>query len=60
MPVIVKTLTKINEDIGHYRIVKGYDDATGEIIYDDSFKKKNLRFSYNSFNKLWKNLILNI
>ena len=54
IPVIVKTLTKENEDIGHYRVVKGYDDTTREIIYDDSFQGKNLRFSYESFNKIWE------
>ena len=54
VPVIVKTLTKENEDIGHYRVVKGYDDTTGEIIYDDSFQGKNLKFSYESFNEIWE------
>ena len=54
IPVIVKTLTKENEDIGHYRVVKGYNDTTGEIIYDDSFQGKNLKLSYESFNKIWE------
>lgn len=54
IPVITRTLTKENEDIGHYRIVKGYDDQTSEIIQDDSLQNKNLRFSYGDFNLLWK------
>ena len=54
IPIIVKTLTKENEDIGHYRVVKGYYDTTREIIYDDSFQGKDLRLSYESFNKIWE------
>ncbi|OGH20741.1 MAG: hypothetical protein A3D74_05445 [Candidatus Levybacteria bacterium RIFCSPHIGHO2_02_FULL_37_13] len=54
IPVITRTLTKVNEDIGHYRIVKGYDDQTQEIIQDDSLQNKNLRFSYADFSELWK------
>ena len=54
MPVITRTWTKLDEDIGHYRIVKGYDDADGEIIQDDSLQGKNLRYSYQNFEKLWQ------
>lgn len=54
IPVIARTLTKASEDIGHYRIVKGYDDQTNEIIQDDSLQNKNLRFSNGDFNLLWK------
>lgn len=51
--VVTRTWLKSNEDIGHYRIVRGFDDATGEIIQDDSLQGKNLRYSYDEFNKLW-------
>lgn len=54
IPVIAKTWTKVDEDIGHYRVVKGYDDSDGEIIQDDSLQNKNLRFSYSEFNAMWK------
>ncbi len=54
IPVIARTWTKPNEDIGHYRVVKGYDEATGEIIQDDSLQNKNLQFSYQDFNILWE------
>lgn len=53
MPVIARTLTKVNEDIGHYRVVKGYDETKGEIIQDDSLQNKNLRFTYGDFGALW-------
>jgi len=54
IPVITRTLTKVNEDIGHYRVVKGFDDDTNDIIQDDSLQGKNLRYSYANFNALWK------
>ncbi len=54
IPVIARTWTKPNEDIGHYRVVKGYDQTTGEVIQDDSLQNKNLRFSYQEFNLLWQ------
>ncbi|OGK42415.1 hypothetical protein A2954_01055 [Candidatus Roizmanbacteria bacterium RIFCSPLOWO2_01_FULL_37_12] len=53
-PVVTRTLTKIDEDIGHYRIVKGYNDETKQIIQDDSLQNKNLWFSYENFSQLWK------
>lgn len=54
LPVVARTLTKIDEDIGHYRIVKGYSDETGQLIQDDSLQNKNLWFSYEDFSSLWK------
>ncbi|MBI2019881.1 C39 family peptidase, partial [Candidatus Daviesbacteria bacterium] len=54
IPVIARTLTKPHEDIGHYRIVKGYDDNRGQIIQDDSLQNKNLWFNYDDFNTLWE------
>lgn len=54
IPVIARTWTKVNEDIGHYRVVKGYDDSKGQIIQDDSLQNKNLWFTYDEFNQLWE------
>lgn len=54
MPVVTRTWLKPNDDIGHFRVIKGYDDATGEFIQDDSLQGKNLRYSYTVFNELWK------
>lgn len=53
IPVLTRTLLYENDDIGHYRVVKGYDENTNEIIQDDSLQGKDLRFSYNKFEKLW-------
>lgn len=54
IPVITRTLLKENEDIGHYRVVKGFDSVEQTLIQDDSLQGKNLRYSYESFNALWE------
>ncbi len=53
IPVITRTWLKETDDIGHYRIIKGYDDNTREFIQDDSLQGKNLRYTYDSFDKIW-------
>jgi tetratricopeptide (TPR) repeat protein len=53
MPVITRTWLKPNEDIGHYRVVRGYDDIQKILIQDDSFQGKNLEYTYDDFNTLW-------
>ena len=54
MPVIARTLLAEDEDIGHYRVVKGFDDNAGELIQDDSLQGHNLKFSYADFLSLWQ------
>jgi hypothetical protein len=54
IPVITRTWTKPNEDIGHYRIIKGYDDTNGTFLQDDSLQNKNLTYTYEEFNEIWK------
>jgi tetratricopeptide (TPR) repeat protein len=53
VPVIARTYLKKGEDIGHYRIIKGYDDGTQQLIQDDSLQGKNLKYSYTAFDELW-------
>ncbi len=54
LPVITTTRSTEKDDIGHYRVIKGYDETTKEIIQDDSLQGPNLRYSYESFLRLWK------
>lgn len=54
MPILVRTWTQIDEDIGHFRVIKGYDDIRKIIIQDDSLQGKNLEFSYSEFDLLWE------
>jgi hypothetical protein len=53
MPVITRTWLTPTEDIGHYRVVKGYNAETGQIIQDDSLQNKNLWYTYEDFNVIW-------
>ncbi len=54
IPVITRTWLNHNDDIGHYRVIKGFDDQLQEFIQDDSLQGKNLRYRYDAFNALWK------
>lgn len=54
LPVLVRTWTKPTEDIGHFRVIKGYDDVRRVLIQDDSLQGGNLEYSYSDFNELWK------
>src|SRR3989344_2235811 len=36
IPVITRTWLKPDDDIGHYRVIKGYSETTKQLIQDDS------------------------
>lgn len=55
MPVITRTWLHPNEDIGHYRVVNGYDDTAGVLIQQDSMEGRDIRYPYDVFNQIWKN-----
>src|SRR3989344_2364563 len=54
IPILTRTLTKVNEDIGHFRLVKGYNDQTGQLIQNDSLQNKNLWYTYVDFLAIWE------
>jgi tetratricopeptide (TPR) repeat protein len=54
IPVITRTLFIPTEDFGHYRVIKGYDDATGEVIDEDGFQGPEIHYSYSNFMSLWQ------
>lgn len=54
IPVITRTWMAEDDDIGHYRVVKGFDDIRQETIQDDSYTDKNLTYSYDTHNALWE------
>jgi tetratricopeptide (TPR) repeat protein len=54
IPVITRTLFKPSEDYGHYRVIKGYNDATGQIIDEDGFQGPEVAYSYDDFMSLWQ------
>ncbi len=40
IPVITQQWLYIGDDIGHYRVARGYDTATNTLIYNDSMDRK--------------------
>lgn len=54
IPVITRTLLESDSDIGHFRIVTGYDDVKTVLAQDDSLQGSNLEYSYSAFNDLWR------
>jgi len=54
IPVVVRTWLNPAEDIGHFRIVRGYDETRGVVIQDDSYQGANLEYSYSDFNTMWE------
>ncbi len=57
IPVIVGQLLAVDERIGHYRVIKGYDDVAQEFITDDPLQKMgpDYRISYATFERLSTN-----
>jgi uncharacterized protein YvpB len=54
IPVVVRTLLHSDDDIGHFRIVRGYDDTRQVLIQDDSYQGANQEYSYDAFMQMWK------
>lgn len=54
IPVVVKTWLRVGEDIGHFRIVRGFDEKQRVIIQDDSYHGPNKRISYFEFLSMWQ------
>lgn len=53
-PILMRTLLNDYEDFHHYRVIKGYDETTKEIVQDDSYYGRNKRYKYSDFLPLWK------
>lgn len=54
IPVVVRTWLNPGEDIGHFRIIRGYDDASQVFIQDDSYQGQGLTYSYDEVVQMWK------
>ncbi len=54
IPVVVRTWLNPGEDVGHYRIIKGYDDVSQTFIQDDSYQGQGLTYSYDQVEDMWK------
>lgn len=49
IPVIVNQTLTLDDDMRHYRVIRGYDDTSQEFISDDSLLGANLRIAYDTF-----------
>jgi len=54
IPVVVKTWLHPNEDIGHFRVVRGFDESKEVIIQDDSYEGPNRKIAYFDFLSMWQ------
>ena len=57
IPVVVHQLLASEagkHDIGHYAVVRGYDDAAGVVISQDSYYSPGRRLPYAEFDRLWR------
>lgn len=53
-PVITRTWLKPDDDVGHFRVIKGFNEATKTFLQDDSLQGKNLTYTYSEFDKIWE------
>jgi len=57
IPVIIGQWLERPHDgvlVGHYRVVRGYDHGAKVIIANDPYTGPEVRFSYTSFDELWR------
>jgi tetratricopeptide (TPR) repeat protein len=54
IPVIVEQLLHEGDDISHFRLVRGYDDANAVFITGDSYYAATYNLGYKTFEELWR------
>lgn len=55
LPVVAETwLTHDGDGLGHYRLITGYDNATGQFTTSDSLNGPNFQVSYEQFEADWR------
>jgi hypothetical protein len=54
VPVVVRTWLNPGEDVGHFRIIRGYDDEAQVFIQDDSYQGSGLTYTYDQVMEMWK------
>lgn len=54
IPVVIRTWLEPGEDIGHYRVIRGYERAGAVFVQDDSLQGKDLRYTWSQLDELWQ------
>ena len=49
IPVIVNQTLTLDDDMRHYRVIRGYDDTSQEFVSDDPLLGADLRIAYDTF-----------
>jgi tetratricopeptide (TPR) repeat protein len=53
-PVALRVWLNDKDDIGHFIIVRGYDDSTQQVFFDDSYYGPNRSISYQTLLSRWQ------
>jgi tetratricopeptide (TPR) repeat protein len=55
-PVVVETwfIPEPGDQMGHYRLLTGYDDDARQFIAQDSYNGPNIGLDYDGFDELWR------
>ena len=55
-PVVVETwfIPEPGDQMGHYRVLTGYDDEAGQFTAQDSYNGPNITLDYDAFDELWR------
>lgn len=54
IPVVTTNLLNQNEDIGHFLLIRGYDNNKQQLTADDSYYGPNRKYGYYDFMSLWQ------
>lgn len=56
IPVIVEHwfIPEPNDEMGHYKLLRGYDEAAQTFLAHDSYNGPDIKMSYAEFDPLWK------
>jgi tetratricopeptide (TPR) repeat protein len=54
IPVVVEDQLSLQDDYGHFRVARGFDDGAGVIIFGDSYYGPTNRLGYGLYQELWK------
>jgi tetratricopeptide (TPR) repeat protein len=54
IPVIVETLLNPDDDIGHYRVTRGYDDSQGIFIFGDPYFGPEVPLATADLEHMWR------
>lgn len=53
IPVMISTWLEPGKDIGHYRVVRGYDRRAGTLVLNDSYYGPQITMSTSDLEKVW-------